>query len=192
MSTSFLASCYLIKPYRIVIMNTKQSIRSHYQSQGIVPFYQKHGGTYSNPHVKDIRKCINVVFSMWKPPMNKVLDLACGSGEITSHIKADNITGIDPYTQEAYFKSTGKTALPYSFEDIISGAIQDHSYDLIICSFAMHLLETSRLPALCYALAQVSKNLLILTPHKKPIISWAWNIQGELYLNRVRARWYIC
>ncbi len=168
------------------------SIRSAYQSHGVVPFYQKHGSTYSNPHTNDIHKCIDTVFSMWKPKMDSVLDLACGSGEITSHIKATKITGIDPYTQEAYFKSTGKHALPYSFEDIINGSIQDHSYDLIVCSFAMHLLEPSRLPALCYALTQISSNLLILTPHKKPVISWGWKIQGELYLNRVRARWYEC
>ncbi len=169
-----------------------QSIRDSYQTIGVVPFYQKHGSTYTNPHEQDICKCLDAVLNVWKPKIDNVLDLACGSGEITTHLKTSNVVGTDPYTQEAYFKRTGRMPLLYSFEDITKGALDGWNFDLIICSFAMHLLEPSRLPDLCYALTQISSKLLIISPHKKPVISWGWNIQGELYLNRVRARWYEC
>jgi SAM-dependent methyltransferase len=166
------------------------SIRESYINQGVIPYYKANGSNYSNPHEEAIKSCLDVTLSMWKPQLNSVLDLAAGSGEISSHIKAKSVTGIDPYTGESYFKRTGKRALPYSFDDIVKGAIADHKYDLIVCSFAMHLLEESKLPALCYALAQISSKMLIISPHKKPVISWGWKICGEVYVNRIRARWY--
>ena len=166
------------------------SIRESYINQGVTSFYKENGSNYSNPHEEAIKACLEVALNLHKPKLGSVLDLCCGSGEITTHIKAKLVTGIDPYTGESYFKRTGKLALPYSFDDIIKGAILDHRYDLIVCSFAMHLLEESKLPALCYALAQISNKMLIISPHKKPVISWGWKQYGEVYVNRVRARWY--
>lgn len=166
------------------------SIRESYIQKGVPSFYRECGSNYINPHETAIKSCLDVVLSMWKIKFDSVLDLACGSGEITSHINAKSITGIDPYCGQSYFKRTGKRVLPYSFDDIISGVIIDHRYDLIVCSFAMHLLEESKLPSLCYALAQNSSKMLIISPHKKPVISYGWKICGEVYVDRVRARWY--
>lgn len=166
------------------------SIRAEYEKQGSTAFYKAVGSSYSNPHEKDIQLCLDQVLQMWKPPLNNVLDLACGSGEITSHIKANSVVGIDPYTHESYLKRTGKKAHKYTFEDIAKGSIKDHRYDLIICSFALHLTDKSRLPDICYALSEISSKLLILTPHKRPEIKWHWKLIGEHVFNRVRARWY--
>jgi len=165
------------------------SIRAQYQKHGVKSFYTQYGNTYSNPHENSIKECLNVAMDAWNPTFSSVLDLACGSGEVTANIKAKDVTGVDPYTCEAYYNRTGKIALPHTFDDIANGALID-SYDIIVCSFAMHLIESSRLPNLCYALSQISDKLLIITPNKKPDINWYWDLKGEIVVNRVRARWY--
>lgn len=38
----------------------------------------------------------------------------------------------------------------------------------------MHLADDSLLPGLCIQLALISKHLIILSPHKRPIIKWGW------------------
>jgi len=50
-------------------------------------------------------------------------------------------------------------------------------YDLIICSFALHLLtEASELFALLYELSTKCRWLAVIAPHKKPEIKdgWGW------------------
>jgi hypothetical protein len=57
----------------------------------------------------------------------------------------------------------------------------------------MHLVELSRLPRLAQQLAQVGDALLIVTPHKRPILKheWGWRLRGELVHERVRVRYYL-
>ena len=168
-----------------------ESIRAYYETHGVIQYYQTHGGNYSNPHESAIFKCLDVVFNKHKPCLDNVLDLACGNGVITSYLLAtSNVVGIDPYTAVAYQNRVGKKALNYTFQKIGRGEIRDHKYDLIICSFALHLVEYSYLPSICYELAQISPKLLILTPHKRPIIRWGWDLIDELVVDRVRARYY--
>lgn len=168
------------------------SIRKHYEDVGVNNFYLYNGGSYVNPHIKDVQFCLRESIKKWNLPITSILDLACGSGEVSACFIPDNVTGIDPYTRESYFKRIGKHPMLYSFDDIINGAIIEHRYDLIICSYALHLIEESKLPNLCYALAQISNKMLIISPHKKPDIKHAWSIKGELYINRVRSRYYAC
>jgi hypothetical protein len=166
------------------------SIRASYETYGVLPYYKSYGSTYGNPHEQVIHEVLDIFIDKHKPNLDNILDLACGSGEISSHFKDNNVIGIDPYTQEAYFNRIGKKPLPYSFEQISQGVISEHQYSIIICSFALHLVESSYLPLICYQLAQISPRLLILTPHKKPIIKWHWNLKDEFVHKRVRARYY--
>jgi hypothetical protein len=80
----------------------------------------------------------------------------------------------------------------FTFEQIADGALSGRQYSLIVCSFAMHLCERSRLPALALQVSLIAPNLLIFTPHKRPIIrpEWGWMLQGEFVLQRIRARMY--
>jgi hypothetical protein len=105
---------------------------------------------------------------------------------------ATNSEGIDPYTAQAYQERTGQTAEQFTFEQIASGALVDRHYSLIVCSFALHLVAVSWLPNLCYQLSQLTSDLLILTPHKRPVIKpeWGWNLLQEHIHKRVRARLY--
>lgn len=54
-----------------------------------------------------------------------------------------------------------------TFKDIVQNGIGKR-YDFVICSYAMHLYEKSMLPMLLYRIGEISYNLVIITPHKKP------------------------
>ena len=43
-----------------------------------------------------------------------------------------------------------------------------------MCSFAMHLCARDYLPTLCMMLACSARHLVVLTPHKRPVIDAAW------------------
>ena len=79
-----------------------------------------------------------------------------------------------------------------SFEAIAGGALDGRHYSLVVCSYALHLLALSRLPRLVYQLSRVGDALLVLTPHKRPLLraEWGWTLIGEMVIQRVRARCY--
>jgi SAM-dependent methyltransferase len=174
---------------------TRKAIRHEYEDRGVEGFYRDRGRDYRNPHEPQIRKSIGIAAREWKPDLSRVLDLAAGSGEATLALRtcgAGAIDGIDPFTYEAYHRRTGKTARQMTFEDVAAGKLSGSSYSLIVCSFALHLVEPSRLPQLCYQLSEVSENLLVITPHKRPMIreSWGWELQEEMVVQRIRLRLY--
>ena len=171
------------------------AIRTAYQQHGVTAFYQQFGNNYRNPHEATIVKIIQTIASSCQPNLTNVLDLACGSGEVTLALAAlgyTTATGMDPYTFDAYQERTGKIAEKYSFEQIATGALEDRHYTTIICSFALHLVDTSRLPKLLYQLSRMSPSLLVITPHKKPEIksAWGWTLLTEVLIERVRGRFY--
>ena len=73
-----------------------------------------------------------------------------------------------------------------------AGALSGRQYSLVVCSFALHLIKESWLPALLAQLGLISDCLLILTPHKRPELKakWGWTLEGEFVFERVRARLY--
>lgn len=171
------------------------SIREEYEKHGAASFYEKFGDAYRNPHEPEIRDVLCEAMKAWPLDLSNVLDLAAGSGEVTLALAKHhlgNITGIDPFTAAAYEKRTGNAAEQFDFAQIAAGALEGRRYSLIVCSFALHLCEPSRLPALAYRLAQISDALLILTPHKRPHVQreWGWELAGEYVRHRVRARFY--
>lgn len=92
-----------------------------------------------------------------------------------------SIVATDPFTGPAYRERTGLPCLPLSFADIANDidALPDppRIYDLVICSFALHLLtDISQLWSFLSALAQRARYLVVLAPHKKPSIKeeWGW------------------
>jgi hypothetical protein len=105
---------------------------------------------------------------------------------------AARIDGIDPFTGEAYQARTGAVAEAIRFEDISLGALAGRRWSLVVCSFALHLVESSWLPGVCRALAEVSETLVVVTPHKRPEIraGWGWGPAVELKHERTRVRMY--
>lgn len=170
-------------------------IRPLYEEYGSDGYYRQFGAKYRNPHEPIIGRCLQDAVGRWSLDLTHVLDLACGSGEATlalQQLGATTCIGIDPYTSDAYQARTGTPAHSYSFTDITNGALNPTQFSLIVCSFALHLEEPSRLHALCYQLTQHAPALLVLTPHKKPHLKpeWGWILQDETLLERVRTRYY--
>lgn len=171
------------------------SIRHQYEEHGVEGYYSQFGAEYCNPHEPIIREAIQESIRRWQLNLNHVLDLACGSGEVTRILREAGccqIDGIDPHTGDAYLARTGQRAEGFSFEQIAAGALAERQYSLIVCSFAMHLIDESWLPALLAQLGLISDTLLILTPHKRPDIkaTWGWKLEDEFVNQRVRARLY--
>jgi ubiquinone/menaquinone biosynthesis C-methylase UbiE len=142
-----------------------------------------------------VRLVLKTGIERWEMKPGRVLDLACGSGEVTLALQDlgfKEIDGIDPYTRQAYQERTGKMAEPYTFEQIAAGALEDRRYSLIVCSFALHLLPASRLPRLVYQLSRIADTLIIITPHKRPRLqeAWGWKLEDEIIVERVRGRLY--
>jgi hypothetical protein len=172
-----------------------RAIRHEYEALGVGGFYRARGNRYRNPHEPQVVRSLEAAVREWRPDLNRVLDLAAGSGEATLALRelgAGAIDAIDPFTFEAYRERTGQTAGRETFEQIAAGALAGRDYTLIVCSFAMHLMEPSRLPRLAIQLSLIGDRLLILTPHKRPDLraEWGWALKGERVLQRVRSRIY--
>jgi 2-polyprenyl-3-methyl-5-hydroxy-6-metoxy-1,4-benzoquinol methylase len=183
----------MIKSFNQFINENVDSIHSKYQEYGVDDFYQNHFDQYKNPHEEIIDKAIDYVEKNWEINFNKTLDLACGTGEVTKELLKLGYTDIDAcdaYSCEFYKKETNRECKKISFDDIIKGKLDNEKYDTIVCSFAMHLLEESKLPTFLYKLTQISNQLLILSPHKRPIVKeeWGWTLQNELTQDKVRIR----
>jgi SAM-dependent methyltransferase len=138
-------------------------------------------------------------------PAVRVLDLACGSGEASQALERWSsmnqgtgqglcIDAADPFTQAAYHAQTGRQAKNYSFMDIANGVLLSAAnYDLVMCSFALHLCPSSLLYGTASQLALVSQYLLILAPHKKPHLtaSMGWElVYASVADMRVHVRLY--
>lgn len=163
----------------------QEGIRNMYSQMGVDNYYKEYGNDYKNPHSEIIDRLLSDV-----EVGDRILDLCCGSGEVTKNFPDRDIIGCDPYTFELYTKETGRPALRFSFKDIALGALSSYSFDTIICSFALHLCDNSLLNTVLFQLAMISKKLIILTPHKRPAINMYWTLEKETMIDRVRMREY--
>ena len=171
------------------------SVRARYEAYGAEGYYREQAADYANPHEPEIRQALEMAAERWALDLSHVLDLAAGSGEATLALRelgAREVDGCDPYLFAQYERRTGQPAERFSFEDVAAGALAGRAYSLIVCSFAMHLAERSRLPGVCQQLSVIAPAMLILTPHKRPEVrqAWGWKVEGEFVWARVRCRRY--
>uniref|UniRef100_A0A061SH74 Methyltransferase domain-containing protein n=1 Tax=Tetraselmis sp. GSL018 TaxID=582737 RepID=A0A061SH74_9CHLO len=188
------------------------SIRGCYQALGVRRFYEERGGDYVNPHFATLVEVTPGILSeILLPRLYEIaanggmLDLCCGSGEMTvifrswleevnSTIEMD-ISAADPFTCEAYKRSTGKMAETWSFEDVCDGVLDDLglSFGLVCISYAVHLLEPSRNSAFFQNLSRHSRLMLIVSPTKnKGIVdeSLGWRQAEYRTVQRIHFRLY--
>mmetsp|Transcript_26994 Transcript_26994/g.44065 ORF Transcript_26994/g.44065 Transcript_26994/m.44065 type:complete len:200 (-) Transcript_26994:226-825(-) len=181
------------------------SFRDAYSHGGAAEYYTTHGSGYRNPHERELCLVLEEFLKRHSNTLDfseKILDLACGSGEVTSFLLSQakelsifqplNIDACDPYTGEAYLQRIGRNCSAASFEDIEGGELFGSIYGLCIVSFALHLVQPSRLHNTCMQLALVSRYLFVISPHKKPIITsdMGFNIVDEFIVERVHGRFY--
>jgi ubiquinone/menaquinone biosynthesis C-methylase UbiE len=102
-----------------------------YTEIGVDKYYIKNGDQYINPHRYDIERLVKKKLCPNNPFLRQqdhILDLACGSGEITLSLKQmgySNITGIDPYTHVKYEQMTGLKCRQLTFVDIVNGDLDE-------------------------------------------------------------------
>lgn len=173
------------------------SIRGNYELLGVEDFYNKVGGEYKNPHIDDIEKCIKKCISFGFDEFDNTLDLASGTGEVTSILfklgyNDINIIGCDPYLFREYELNTGKKCLRYSFSDIQKGVLNNMLFDTIVCSYALHLSEESILPDLFWNLSLISKILIIISPNNKPVLKrdCGWELNNLFKEGKSKCRIY--
>jgi len=161
-------------------------IRNMYSTYGVKDYYENHSNEYSNPHEKYIQTLLEQVNIK-----GDVLDLSCGDGAASLAISDCKVIGCDPYLYEQYELRTGNPCLRFSFDDIINGALQDMKFNSIICSFALHLCEKSKLNTLLYQLSRISNELIIITPHKRPEVNSSfWKLNSIIKENKVTLKKY--
>lgn len=174
------------------------SVRAGYVEHGVDGYYARFGDRYRNPHEHAIVEAVGIAHGRSPLPAGRVLDLACGSGEATRALQAlpdaatRDIVGCDPYTAEAWRARVGLPIVGHDFAAIAAGALDAHGpFDLIVCSFALHLAERSRLPGLLWALSRAGRALLLLSPHKRPAVTVGFDAVDEFEHRRVRVRRYV-
>ena len=106
------------------------SVRGGYVDLGVRAYYEAHATDYVNPHEPAVVACLDALLARRAPDLSHVLDLACGSGEVTDVVRragALRCDGIDPYNGPAYLARMGETAEGISFERIADGALAGRS-----------------------------------------------------------------
>jgi len=166
-----------------------EAIRNKYSKLGVDEYYRIHGNDYVNPHLERLISSLTSIKELWDLDTSNSLDLCAGSGEITSILNCNE--GCDPYTYQSYMKNTGKPCMRLSFDDIMHGKLTKQ-YNIIICSYALHLVDKSKLPQIIYQLSCVCDYFLLISPNKKPVIneSWGMSLNNSEYLNGVRIKLY--
>mmetsp|Transcript_34382 Transcript_34382/g.97390 ORF Transcript_34382/g.97390 Transcript_34382/m.97390 type:complete len:203 (+) Transcript_34382:298-906(+) len=193
------------------------SIRGKYEDKGVQRYYEEEGSRYSNPHFPILQEVVPSMLDQLLPPLmplsGGVLDLCCGSGEFTLIFRAwlerrqaegpaISITGADPYTRDGYARWTGQKAERWSFQDICDGVLEEgglggdpsyRAFDLVVISYAVHLLERSRYFAFFQSLARSSRHMLIISPTKnKGLVETAhgWEEVAYVSAQKVHSRMY--
>lgn len=158
-----------------------KAIRNEYAESGVEAFYLLNGETYTNPHEAQVSALIKK--NAHKLDCSCVLDLSCGGGEVTRTLQAlnyENIIGSDPFTFLLYEKLTCKKCFNFTFDDLVRGkhlnVWYEKQFSTIICSFALHLQPEKKLYPLVSALFFLTDTLLVITPHKRPILENFENI----------------
>jgi 2-polyprenyl-3-methyl-5-hydroxy-6-metoxy-1,4-benzoquinol methylase len=181
---------------RRTVSSDVRSVRAEYQHRGVDGYYRELGTAYSNPHeARVIRALHDGLDACALPNSAAVLDLCCGSGEVTLGLRAKgfvNVEGLDPFTSEAYARRTGQRPLELDFAAIAEGALEGRKYDLVVCSYALHLATPSRLPRLVWQLSRCAPALLVLSPHKRPRLRTEWGFAPvtTFLRDRVHVRLY--
>jgi SAM-dependent methyltransferase len=176
-------------------MKNQGGFRLKYKTFGIDEYYKLDGDVYRNPHEEQIIHAIQNCISIQNLDKTlPILDLACGSGEASIALLLmdfKNVSGIDPFTSNAYKYRMGLKVESFTFNDIAAfGVLHDRYYNAIICSYAMHLCKKQLLSLLCIQLSLVSNYLIIISPHKLPLINddWGWKLISINKSERIHIR----
>lgn len=164
-------------------------IRDNYVNQTVEGYYLSNSHSYVNPHYNIIKENLVSFIEDSNISFFNMLDLCCGSGEVSKILTNSVNVGCDPYMHTRYINETNNKCYSYNFKDIAIGKLTER-FDLIVCSFALHLCEKSLLHNVLYNLSLISDNLIIVSPNKNPIIDKYWVLTNSIIINRVHFKYY--
>lgn len=157
-----------------------KKIRPLYEQLGVDYYYEHYADAYENPHEPQIRQLLEQ--NQHRIDYTKVLDFCAGGGEVTQTLLGlgfSDMEAADPYTYQLYQKNTQRACARWDFDFLLRAPIEGKQYSAIICSFAMHLCPEYQLFTLCYNLFCMSPQLVIISPHKRPILEQYEGIRLE-------------
>lgn len=161
----------------------EEAIRNRYAKKGISAYYREEGAWYANPHFPEVRALLRR--NAGRIDYTNAFDFCCGAGEASTAIRELGHalpTACDPYTGEAYRRRHDASCLPFSFDDVIRGALAGYGpFSSVICSFALHLCPARQLFPLVFQLFQIAPQLVIITPHKRPDLSVLEGVKLEFH-----------
>lgn len=153
-------------------------LRNMYDKYGVKHTYQLLVNTYVNPHQNLITQLFIKYLAKYIKHNSNILDLAAGDGLITKilfNYFSDyylSIDGIDAYLSDLYTSNTGIKCMNLSFEDIALGKLNiSKKYDIIICSYAYHLLNKSWIYNFLLEMTFLTKIFIIISPTKNIYIN---------------------
>jgi len=147
-----------------------EAIRIKYEKLGVEKYYKKYAFKYTNPHFLQIEELL--INNEKHIDYSKVLDFCAGGGEaskVLQELGYKGMMGSDPFTHKLYKRNVKRPCEKWSFEEVIRQKMTG-DYSSIICSFGMHLCEEKKLYPLTLELFQHAPTLVIITPHKRPIL----------------------
>jgi hypothetical protein len=166
----------------------KKAIREEYANQGVEAFYKTNAHVYENPHFPYIQSLLEQ--NKIRLDYSSVLDFCGGGGEVTVILQGmgfENSVGCDPFTHKLFEKNTQKKCWRFNFEDVVKGKLtakyppqysgEKKVFACIICSFGMHLCPEKMLQPLVFQLFTLTDTLVIITPHKRPVLEEIEGIQ---------------
>lgn len=169
------------------------SVTDQYRSIGVTQYYSEFSERYENPHEHFVVKCLE---SSFKKEWLSVLDLACGNGLVSKWIKINQnstkIVGCDKFMAERYKKETGFDCYDFTFEEIACGVKSlNEKFDVIICSYAIDLLDDSYINTLAWQLATIAKNLVFIRPNNHVLnVNGCWKLENMFKHGKSRASVY--
>ena len=159
----------------------KKAIREEYADQGVEAFYKTHAHVYENPHFPYIKSLLEK--NKNRLDYSTVFDFCGGGGEVSLILQGlgfEKAIGCDPFTYKLFEKNTGTPCWRFSFEEVVKGKLvakyppqyntSKKPFSSIICSFGMHLCPEKMLQPLAFQLFMLSETLVIITPHKRPVL----------------------
>lgn len=167
-----------------------ESIRNKYSEMGVDNYYSKFKSEYKNPHIINVKKCINWINSKIK--IGYFLDLSCGNGEVSEYLNSigyNNFKGCDPYFSDIYQNNFNKDCFNLTFENISLNSLPE-KFDTIICSYALHLCDKSYYNNLLYNLSRNCKYFVVISPSKYPIVDQYFELIDNIVINRTHCKIY--
>jgi SAM-dependent methyltransferase len=169
-------------------LNSTKKITEIYRSVGVQEYYKTVGSEYVNPHKDFVYNCLDELNCT---SSGTVLDLACGTGDVSKYFNPVSCVGSDKFLYKEYQTITGNNCYQYSFEDIADFNFDiKENIDLIVCSYAIDLVPSTYLNKLLYSLSTISTRMILIRPNSHIVPEQYWRVVQKVKHGKSRGVLY--